>query len=189
MMISIGMIIVAAAILFAWLYNCLVRSRNRVDTAWSDIAVQLQRRHDLIPNIVKAVNTYASYERATIEAVTELRSQAVNLTESSSAELSELEKAQTKLASGVLQLLAIAESYPELQADQNFLILQKELIEAENLLQFARRYYNASVRDFNTLIETVPNNLVAQWCNFTAREFFQKSSDQVAIAPTIKIGS
>jgi LemA protein len=166
------------------LYNRLVRSRNRVDTAWSDIDVQLQRRHDLIPNLVQAVDQYAGYERATLEAVTELRAEAMRVTD-----IDARGKAEEELSSGVQRLIALAENYPDLKANENFLNLQNQLVETENYLQFARRYYNGSVRDYNTMTETVPSNLVASSFNFDSRSFFQKASDDVANVPLVKLGS
>jgi LemA protein len=165
-------------------YNRLVRSRNRVDTAWSDVDVQLQRRHDLIPQLVSSVDAYAKYERATLEAVTELRSEAMRVTD-----LDARGKAEEELSTGVQRLIALAESYPDLKANENFLNLQNELVETENYLQFARRYYNGSVRDYNTMTETVPSNIVAGMFNFDARNFFQKSSDDAANVPLVNLGS
>ena len=166
------------------LYNRLIRSRNRVDTAWSDVDVQLQRRHDLVPRLVTAVDAYAKYERATLEAVAELRAEAMKVTD-----LDARGKAEEKLSGGVQKLIALAESYPDLKANENFLNLQNELVETENYLQFARRYYNGSVRDYNTMTETVPSNMVAGMFNFEGRSFFQKSSDDVANVPLAKFGS
>ena len=166
------------------LYNRLVRSRNRVDTAWSDIDVQLQRRHDLIPNLVQAVDQYAGYERATLEAVTELRAEAMRVTD-----MDARGKAEEELGNGVQRFIALAENYPDLKANENFLNLQKQLVETENYLQFARRYYNGSVRDYNTMTETVPSNIVASAFGFGLRSFFQKSSDDVANVPLIELGS
>jgi LemA protein len=166
------------------LYNRLIRSRNRVDTAWSDIDVQLQRRHDLIPNLVKAVDQYANYERATLEAVTALRDQAKQV-----VDIEERGQVEEALGSSVQKLIALAENYPDLKANENFLKLQGELAETENYLQFARRYYNGSVRDYNTMTETVPSNIVALTFDFESRSFFQKSSDDVANVPLIDIGA
>jgi len=166
------------------LYNRLVRSRNRVDTAWSDVDVQLQRRHDLIPRLVSSVDAYAKYERATLEAVAELRTEAMRVTD-----LDARGKAEEELSTGVQRLIALAESYPDLKANENFLNLQNELVETENYLQFARRYYNGSVRDYNTMTETVPSNVVAGIFNFDARSFFQKSSDDAASVPLVNLGS
>ena len=180
-------ILIFAAALIATgviLYNRLIRGRNRVDTAWSDIDVQLQRRHDLIPNLVKAVGQYANYERATLEAVTELRDQAKQATD-----IKERGDAEEALGNGILKLIALAESYPDLKANENFLNLQGELAETENYLQFARRYYNGSVRDYNTMTETVPSNVVASTFDFESRSFFQKSSDDVANVPLIDLGT
>ncbi len=167
----------------AALYNRLVRSRNRVDTAWSDIDVQLQRRHDLIPRLVKAVDQYGKYERATLEAVTELRVEAMRI-----AEVDARGEAEEKLGFEVGRLLALAESYPDLKANENFLELQGELVETENYLQFARRYYNGSVRDYNTMTATVPSNVVAGMFGFGERPFFQKASDHVASVPAVELG-
>ena len=166
------------------IYNRLIRSRNRVDTAWSDIDVQLQRRHDLVPQLVKAVDAYAKYEKATLEAVTELRAEAMRV-----ADVNARGEAELALSEGVSRLLALAESYPDLKANQNFLKLQHELVETENYLQFARRYYNGSVRDYNTMTETVPSNFVAGLFNFKPREFFQKRYDDAANVPLVKLGS
>jgi LemA protein len=177
-------VLVALIAAIVILYNRLVRSRNRVDTAWSDIDVQLQRRHDLIPNLVKAVDQYAGYERATLEAVTELRAEAASVTD-----VRARGKAEEALSAGVQRLIALAENYPDLKANENFLNLQEELAETEDYLQFARRYYNGSVRDFNTMTETVPSNIVAGVFGFDARQFFQKSSDDVANVPLVKLGS
>ena len=178
------LIVVALAATGVFLYNRLIRSRNRVDNAWSDIDVQLQRRHDLIPNLVKAVDQYAKYEKATLEAVTELRAEAMRVTD-----VRDRGEAEEQLSSGVQKLIAVAENYPDLKANENFLNLQGELAETEDYLQFARRYYNGSVRDFNTLTETVPSNLVAASFDFSSRRYFQKASDDVANVPLVKFGS
>jgi LemA protein len=175
----------AALVVFAViLYNRLIRGRNRVDTAWSDIDVQLQRRHDLIPNLVAAVRQYADYERATLAAITELRTEAKK-----TDDVEKRGEVEEKLGAGVQKLIALAESYPDLKANENFLSLQRELAETENYLQFARRYYNGSVRDYNTMTEVVPINIVASLFDFESRQFFQKSSDDAANVPLIDLGS
>ena len=176
--------IIALGIAGVFLYNRLIRSRNRVDTAWSDIDVQLQRRHDLIPNLVNAVDQYAKYERATLAAITELRAEAERVTD-----VEDLGRIEEELFAGVQKLIAVAEDYPDLKANENFLNLQSQLAETENYLQFARRYYNGSVRDYNTMTETVPSNIVASLFNFGERKFFQKASDEVANVPLVKIGT
>ena len=166
------------------IYNRLIRSRNRVDTSWSDIDVQLQRRHDLIPRLVTAVDQYAKYERATLEAVTELRAEAMQ-----QADIRSRGRAEEKLSAGIGRLIALAENYPDLKANENFLNLQNELVETENYLQFARRYYNGSVRDYNTMTESVPSNIVAGMFSFKPRDFFQKSSDEAANVPLADFGT
>jgi len=166
------------------IYNRLIRSRNRVDTAWSDIDVQLQRRHDLVPRLVTAVDQYAKYERATLEAVAELRAEAMR-----QADVRARGKAEEDLSVGIERIIALAENYPDLKANENFLNLQTELVETENYLQFARRYFNGSVRDYNTMTESVPSNVVANMFNFAQRDFFQKSSDDAANVPIADFGA
>ena len=169
------------------IYNQLVRDRNRVDAAWSDIDVQLQRRHDLIPQLVTAVDQYSDYEKATLEAVTELRAEAMELTGGN--DLDSLGRKEQELDDSVRRLIAVAEDYPDLKANENFLNLQEELSETENYLQFARRFYNGSVRQFNTRVEMVPSNLVAGMFGFNQRAFYQKESDDAANVPLVDLGS
>ena len=166
------------------IYNRLIRSRNRVSTAWSDIDVQLQRRHDLIPRLVTAVDQYARYEKATLEAVTALRTESMR-----TADISAKGELEERISAGLNRIVALAENYPDLKANENFLALQRELVETENYLQFARRYYNGSVRDYNTMIETVPSNVVANSFGFAQKEFFQKASDDAANVPLVKFGA
>ena len=145
--------------------------------------MQLQRRHDLVPRLVTAVDAYAKYERATLEAVAELRAEAMRQTS-----VDARGEAEEKLGAGVQKLIALAESYPDLKANENFLNLQNELVQTENYLQFARRYYNGSVREYNTMTETVPSNIVARVFGFAERSFFQKASDEVAAVPLVELG-
>ncbi len=180
-------ILVGLAAIAAVLYNKLIRDRNRVDSAWSDIDVQLQRRYDLIPQLVKAVDQYAGYERSTLEAVTALRAEAVDL--SAHGQLNQLGQKVEELSAGVLRLIAVAEEYPDLKANENFLKLQADLVETENYLQFARRFYNGSVRQLNTRVETVPSNIIARVFSFQTREYFQKNSDDAANVPLVDVGS
>jgi LemA protein len=178
------LILLVPPVLMVYLYNRLVRARNRVEGAWSDIDVQLQRRHDLIPQLVTAVDQYASYESATLEAVTTLRAEAMN-----AHSLEARGQAEEGLSDGLVRLIALAEQYPDLKANENFLSLQLELVETEDYLQFARRYYNGSVRELNTSIETIPSNLVAQLFGFSEKEYFQLASDEAAAVPLVKIAS
>lgn len=185
MSLALGIFLLAAILVAGVvIYNRLVNSRNRVATAWSDIDVQLQRRHDLVPRLVEAVRQYARYEQATLTAVAELRREAQQ-----ADRVDARGDVEQRLEQHVHALLALAEDYPELKASRNFLALQQELVETEDYLQFARRYYNGSVRHFNTLVESVPSNLVARLFGFRQRQFFQKAADDVANVPLVRLGS
>jgi LemA protein len=157
----------------AFAFNRLVGLRNRVRAAWSDIDVQLTRRHDLVPQLVAAVRGYASHERATLEAVTELRARALTLT--SPARLAEVE---AELEQGLGRLIALREGYPDLKASGNFARLQSDLVAVEDHLQFARRFYNGSVRDYNTAIARVPDVMIARAFGFGPREFYQAEPEE-----------
>ena len=164
--------------LFAWAviaFNRLVRLRNQARTAWADVDVQLMRRHDLVPQLVTAVRAYVGHERATLEAVTALRSQAMAL--KSPAKLGEVESA---LEQALGRLFALKEAYPDLKANENFTQLQRDLVEVENQLQYARRFYNGAVRDYNTAIQRVPDLVVARSFAFREAEFFQTSDEERA---------
>src|SRR5215471_16917314 len=151
-------------------YNGVVRLRNRVDSAWSQIGVQLQRRHDLIPNLVETVKGYAAHERQTLEAVVQARNTAVQAQQSGPAQQAQ---AENVLTGALRQLFAVAEAYPDLKANQNFLNLQEEITATEDRISYARGYYNDSVQQFNTKIQTFPRNLFAGMFNFQPRQFFQ----------------
>lgn len=165
--------IVSAAIVI--MFNDLVAARNQVRAAWSDIDVQLTRRHDLVPQLVASVQAYASYERATLTTVTELRSRAM-----AAASLSDKAQLEGELASQINRILALQERYPDLKASDNFLALQRDLVGIEDHLQYARRFYNGAVRDFNNRIETFPSLLVARIANFNPAEFFRQGDTQEA---------
>jgi LemA protein len=168
---GIGVILlIIIAVAAAWLvlvYNGLIRLRNRVDEAWSDIDVQLKRRYDLIPNLVNTVKGYAAHERELFEKVTEARSRAM-----SAGTTADKAQAENMLSNTLKSLFAVAENYPDLKANQNFLELQRELTDTEDKIQASRRFYNGNVRDFNTKIQVFPNNIIAGMLKFTAREFF-----------------
>jgi len=163
-----GCALVALLLYVAITFNELIAERNQVRAAWSDIDVQLQRRHDLIPQLAATVKGYADHERTVLSAVTELRSRAQ--AESSIAQRGRIE---SDLAGQVTQLLALQERYPELKASENFLQLQRDLVAVEDHLQYARRFYNGAVRDYNTHIEHFPELLLAGPFGFRASEFFQ----------------
>lgn len=165
--IIIGLI----ALMVFWLigvYNGLIRLRNRTDEAWSDIDVQLKRRYNLIPNLVETVKGYAKHERELFEKVTQARTAAMG-----AQTVEEHGKTENMLAGALKSLFAVAENYPDLKANQNFLELQRELSDTENKIQAARRFYNGNVRDFNIKIQKFPNNLVAGTLSFKKRDFFE----------------
>jgi LemA protein len=148
-------------------YNRLVALRNRVDNGWAQIDVQLRRRYDLIPNLVETVRGYASHEREVFERVTEARARAIGATA-----VPDQASAENQITAGLRQLLAVAEAYPDLKANQNFLALQEELTGTESKIAFARQFYNDQVMRLNTLIGSFPSNLVARAFGFVPREFF-----------------
>jgi LemA protein len=165
--ILLGLLLVA--VLYAvYAFNRLVRTRNRTDNAWSQIDVQLRRRYDLIPNLVEAVKGYADHERELFESVTEARSRGMEATSVESQA-----QAENQLTHGLRQLLAVAEKYPDLKANQNFLALQEELTATESKIAYARQFYNDEVMRLNTLIQSFPSNLVAGAFRFAQRPFFE----------------
>lgn len=165
------------------MYNNLVRSKVRVDEAWSDITVQLKRRYDLIPNLVSTVKGYASHEKSVFEDVTKARSQALKATT-----VGEAAKADNQFQQAMKSLFAVAEAYPQLRASENFQQLQEEVTDTEDKIQAARRFYNGAVRDLNIKIKTFPTNLFARQLGFTPREFFEVgASDAEAIAEPVKV--
>lgn len=169
---AIAFVAVAAIVV---VFNDLVAARNQVRAAWSDIDVQLTRRHDLVPQLVAAVQSYASYERATLTTVTELRSRAI-----AAASLADKAQAEGELAEQIDRILALQERYPDLKASGNFLQLQHDLVGIEDHLQYARRFYNGAVRDLNNRIETFPSVIVARLANFKPAEFFRQGDGQEA---------
>ncbi len=173
---SIFMILlIVAAVVVAWLvftYNSFIRLINRAKEAWADIDVQLKRRYDLIPNLVDTVKAYAIHEAKVFETVTRARNAAMN-----AGTLPDRGQAENVLTGALKSLFAVAEAYPDLKANQNFLELQKELSDTENKVQAARRFYNTNVRDLNTKTETFPNNLIAGLFKFHSMEFFELSDE------------
>ena len=153
--------------LVAILYNRLVAARHRVLAAWSDIDVQLKRRHDLIPKLVDAVRQYAGYEQAVLTTLVELRNRSAAL-----SAVADKAAVESHLGRGIHDLLALAEAYPDLKANQNFLQLQTDITEVENHIQYARRYYNGAVKVLNVRVESFPDNLVAKLFGFRTAEYF-----------------
>jgi LemA protein len=174
-------ILIVLAIVVIWLiamYNGLVKSKNQVDEAYSDIDVQLKRRYDLIPNLVEAVKGYMAHEAGTLEKVTAARVAAMNVHDNKNATLAEREQAENALSNTLKSLFAVSENYPDLKASQNFLQLQDELSDTENKIQAARRFYNGNVRDFNTKIQVFPTNIFAGMLKFVKYDFFQASEGE-----------
>ena len=162
-------------------FNRLVRHRNRVNNSWSGIDVQLRRRYDLIPNLVEAVKGYATHERKLFEEVTQARTRAI-----SAGTVHDQGAAETDITRNLRQLLAVAEAYPELKANQNFLALQEELSATESKIAFARQFYNDQVMKFNIITQQFPSLIVARIANFTPREFFEaeeESRGPVSVQP------
>jgi LemA protein len=166
-----------AVIALAAAFNRLVRHRNLVREAWSGIDVQLKRRHDLVPALVESVRGHASFERGVLEDVTRLRRGRASQA---------LQDGENALTGELRGLLAVVEAYPELRAGASFLELQKRLAEVENHLQMARRYYNGTVRDYNTAVESFPSNLVARLFGFALEEFFQVESALERAVPEVR---
>jgi LemA protein len=174
-MIAVIVIVAIVVIigLFFWLgYNSLVKRRNQVDNAWSQIDVQLKRRHDLIPNLVETVKGYAAHERGTFEAVTQARANAIN-----AQSPADQAQAENVLSGALKSLFAVAEAYPDLKANQNFLNLQEELTSSEDRVAYARQYYNDSVLSYNTQIQKFPTVVLAGMFNFEKREFFDAAPE------------
>ena len=164
------------------LYNGLVRGRNEVKSAWSSIDVQLKRRYDLIPNLLETVKGYAKHERQTLEAVVKARQQAISFTGS----MEERAKVENALTSTLRSLFALAEAYPDLKANQNFLALQEELAGTENKIGFARQYYNDTAMRFKNRVEIFPSNIIANMFSFKAEPFFQMEEPKERVAPQVK---
>ena len=160
----LGVLVLAVIII----YNGLVRARNRKEEAWSDIDVQLKRRYDLIPNLISTVKGYAKHEKETFERVTEMRTKALQ-----ASGVHEQGMAENMLTDALKSIFAVAENYPQLQASQNFMELQRELSDTENKIQAARRFYNSTVQELNTALQVFPQNVIASMFSFKEEEFFE----------------
>jgi LemA protein len=179
-------LVILAAAMLVWavfVYNSLVQDRNRVAQAWSDVDVQLTRRYDLVPRLVEMVKGYASYERALLSSLAELR------TSNAPASASPASRSETErsVSSGVQKLLALVEAYPDLKASQNFLDLHSKLVDTENQIQFARRYYNGAVNLFNNRIQRFPEMIVARLFEFVPAEFFDVDEPAARAAPKVVV--
>jgi LemA protein len=177
-------LVVLAAIVGVFTYNGLIGLRNRVEEGWRQIDVELKRRHDLIPNLVETVKGYAAHERGTLEEVMQARSAAM----SGAATPATAAASEGQLSQALGRLMAVAEAYPDLKANQNFLALQQELSSTEDRIASSRRYYNALVRDLNTKVESVPSNIVAGIAKVHRAEYFETPATE-AVAPSISFGA
>src|ERR1700675_4063656 len=182
--IIVLVVLVLAVVLAISMYNGLVRLKVQTDNAWADIDVQLKRRYDLIPNLVETVKGYAAHEKTTLEGVVAARNQAMSAQGPAAKG-----EAEGLLTGALRQVFALAEAYPQLRAVESFTQLQATLNQIEDTLQNARRYYNAVVRDFNTMIEQFPSNIVAGMGNFKEREFFQISAPAEREVPKVSFGA
>ena len=186
MYIILGIIAVVVIFLIG-LYNNLVKLRVRTDEAWADIDVQLKRRYDLIPNLVETVKGYASHEQETLAAVLEARAKAtsmnIDVANVTPDQMVQFAQMQEGLSGALGKLLAVAEAYPDLKANENFLELQRELTDTENKIQAARRFYNTNVRDLNIAVQSFPANMIANSFGFSSREFFELEEGSVEKEP------
>ena len=174
-------------VIVGWLiavYNGLIKMRNRVQEAWSDIDVQLKRRYDLIPNLIETVKGYARHEEGVFTKVTEARANAITAEKSGDAK--QTAEAENMLSGALKSLFAVAESYPDLKANQNFLELQRELSDTENKVQASRRFYNGNTRDYNTKQQQFPTNVIASMFGFKPAEFFEVEGEEEKKAPQVK---
>lgn len=180
-MIILLILIIILVVVFIGIYNRLVVKKMRVDNGWAQIDVQLKRRYDLIPNLVETVKGYAKHEKEVFEKVAELRSRAMAATNPKEAA-----EANNMLTATLKSLFAVAENYPQLKANENFLKLQEELTATENKIAFARQFYNDVVMDYNTTIQKFPQTIVAALFNFKLREFFEAPEEEKKTVPKVK---
>lgn len=181
LVLAVLALVVVLGVAVIVIYNGLVRIRQQVRNAWSQIDVQLKRRHDLIPNLVESVKGYAAHERETLENVTKARGAAV-----SAQGVQAKAQAEQMLTGALGRLMLVVEQYPDLKANQNFLALQEELTSTENRISFARQHYNDSVMQYNTKIQTVPTNIVAGLTGFKSEPFFELQDEAEREAPQVK---
>jgi len=180
----IGVPILVVGIVLIGMYNSLVRGRNHVQESWAGIETELRRRYDLIPNLVEAVKGYAAHEKDVLERVVRARTRALASTGSAGDQARD----ENVLVRALKNLFALAEGYPDLKASENFLALQKELVETENRIQAARRFYNANVRDFNDRCQMFPTNVMAGMFGFRSGEFFEVESSVERATPSVSFG-
>ena len=180
---TILLIIIIALLFWAvYIYNTLVRLKNQVKEGWSGIDVQLKRRHNLIPNLIETVQGYAGHESSVFKEVTELRAKV-----GQAKDINEKSELESALSIGLGKLIAIAENYPDLKANENFIQLQHELANIEDQIQLARRYYNGTAREYNTMIESVPQVIIAKAFNFTHFDYFEIEDEKEREVPKVDL--
>ncbi|MBN9620565.1 MAG: LemA family protein [Actinobacteria bacterium] len=179
-------VLVLVALVIVWAFNGAVRRRNRTAEAWSQIEVELERRHDLVPNLVETVRGYATHEQGTFTAVTQARARAVQA--GATGDPQQVSAAEGQLTTTLRSLFAVAEGYPQLRASENFLALQEQLTATEDKIEYARRYYNTSARDYNTAIQTFPRALIARLFSFSPVGFFHTPEENQE-APRVDFGT
>ena len=181
MVLGLGVLVLVIGLFFVLTYNGLVRLRNQVKNAWSQIDVQLKRRYDLIPNLIETVKGYAAHEKETLERVIQARQRGID-----ASNVQEQMEAENMITGALRQLFALSEAYPDLKANQNFLALQEELASTENKIGFSRQYYNDTVQQFNTRQEVFPANLIASMLGFSAADFFEIDEATQREAPQVQ---
>lgn len=183
MYISVGLLLVAGLVIWSvFTYNLMIKYRNLVGEAWSGIDVQLKRRTDLIPNLVEAVKGYKQFEQKTLQDVTALRARSL-----SAGGIDEKAASENAISQALKSIFAVVEAYPDLKANKSFMDLHKNLVEVEDQLQMSRRYYNGTVRDYNTLVQSFPSNILADFCHFEKNDFFEIEYATERKAPEVKL--
>jgi len=178
----ISLVVAVVIVWVVFIYNLFVRDKNLIKEAWSGIDVQLKRRHNLVPNLVESVRGYSKYEKNLFEDITRKRSEAVKV-----ESIKEKAPAESDLSGMLKSLFVVAENYPDLKASQNFLDLQNQLVEIEDQLQYARRYYNGAVRNYNIRVESFPSNIIARIFDYKQDNFFEISLATERVTPEVKI--
>ena len=183
--LTVLLVILAALVAYGiGIYNKLIKNKNLVDEGWSGIDTQLKRRSNLIPNVIETVKGYAKHERDALEAVTNMRTRAMSTTD-----VAERGQAEGMLSAALGKLFAVAEAYPDLKANENFIGLQDDLSEIENEIQLARRYYNGTARNMNVLVESFPSNIVANFFSFAKAKFFEIENPEDRAVPQVSFDS
>ncbi len=186
----IAIVVVGAALWAVGAYNGFVRQRNMIQESWRQVDVELNRRYELIPNLLETVRAFAAHERNTLEDITRLRTQAQQLSQAAHGSAPDAQRAQVEeqLSGAVRNLMVSVEAYPELRSNENFLELQRELASTEDRIAAGRRFYNANVRNYNTRVESVPSNVLAGMFNFEKATYFEVNEPEVRRAPDVNFG-